>query len=103
MYKAVKTFLAMTASLKQFCFSSSHEVIFSLLLEREEWRVRNTKGREKHQLVGCLQYVLRPDQTHNLGICLDRESNLQPFVMGGRSHQLSHAGLGSLRQFYVCI
>ena len=54
-----------------------------MLLEREEGRERKKKNidvSEKHQSIGCfLLQVMTRDQTHNLVMCPDCKSNLQPF------------------------
>ena len=61
-------------------FSSSPKDSFSLLLERG--REREKHRCEREALSACLPHLPRPgirDQTCNLGMCLDQESNLQPF------------------------
>ena len=63
---------------------------FSLLssprgpLERGEGRERNVNVREKHQLVASCMHPNHVDRglNHKLGMCLDRESNPQPFGYG---------------------
>ena len=68
-------------------FKSSPEDIFSLLLESEEGRERNSDVRN----INCLPPIqawtedhLHSDggPTHNLGMCPDWESNLQTFGYG---------------------
>ena len=56
-------------------FLSSPEDIFSLLLEREE---EGGGEREKYQPATPICAQTR-DRTHNLGMCPDWDSNLQPF------------------------
>ena len=59
-----------------------------MLIDSREWgregkRERNINGREKHQVVAsCTWWDWNWDQTHNLGMCPDRESNLQRFGFG---------------------
>ena len=69
-------------------FESSHEDMFPLISERQERRKREReegmergREREKHQNINWLPPIRGPtgDQTHNLGVCPHRESNLQPF------------------------
>ena len=49
-----------------------------MLLEREEGRERETLMSEKHDQLPFVRTQTR-DQTHNLGVCPDQESNPQPF------------------------
>ena len=59
------------------------------------------RGRERN--TGCLPYIPRLgivgaqtcNQTCNLGMCPERESNLQPFSWGTVPNQLSHTSQGS--------
>ena len=53
--------------------SSPKDILFSLLLEREEWRGRIIDVREKHQLVASICTWT------GYGRCPDWESDLQPF------------------------
>ena len=53
------------------------------------------REREKHRLVASHIHP-NEDRTHNLGMCPDRESNLQPFGCTGQSsNQLGHICQGS--------
>ena len=68
-----------------FFKSSSEDIFFSLLLGGEEGRERNIDVREKYWLVpsrtGSDQRLYTPrlgNQTHNLGMCIDQKSNVQP-------------------------
>ena len=66
---------------------------------REGERERESEGerereREKHQCERSVDWLppicaLTMDQTHNLGMCPDRESNLQPF--GVRDNLLNYS------------
>ena len=89
------------SSLEKCLFSSSASYLFIyfiyfphlrtclLIWERGEWkkkkRERNIDVREKHWLVASPICAPTRDQTHNLGMCPDWESNPRPSGLGDAS------------------
>ena len=90
--------------------TSSEPVIYGFiyLVFRERGREGETEG-EKHQCINVwlpLMFSPRPpvDLAHNLGVCPDWESNLEPFDLqaGAQSTEPHHPGRNQLAFKYLC-
>ena len=64
---------------------------FYLFIFRERGREGEREG-EKHQCVAASCVALTGDLARNPGMCLDRESNQQPFGLQAQSTELNHPG-----------
>ena len=83
---------AMYCNCRTYLFSlyPHPRTFFSLFFERERKGERETLIWERETSVGCLPYAPGPcighawtgEQTHNLGMCPDWDSNLPPFGYG---------------------
>lgn len=90
-----------TINLKAYMSKFRLFTVFSIMTLQQERKERQ-EG-EKHQYEKKHQSFASctcsdGDRTHNLGICLDGELTMPPFIdcMGEHSNELSHTGQGKI-------